>query len=269
MGRSKVNKYEISKSGDQLKRIQSMLATLEMYSMDNSLEKIEEVARKNKDTYFDFLESILEKEFANREQARIARWMRNAKFPSEKSIDSYDFSQQPGLDERNVRELASCRFVSRGQNIVFFGPPGVGKTHLSIAIGKEAILQGIEVKFITLELLVEHISRLDGPGLNRLLRSLSNPPLLIIDDIDYDEPDKIVSSFLFKLIFRRDEKNVSTIYSSNKPFKEWGPLFSGDKHKATAAIDRIHNNGSHIINISGDSYRFKSARRDSKTKTAS
>lgn len=257
MGRTKVNKYLMVAGDDQLQRIKQMLDMLELGTMASSLENVEKNTREGSGTYLDFLESLLEKEFVDREQARIVRWVRNAKFPAEKSIESFDFSLQPNIDEREIKEIASCRFVNKGQNVVFFGPPGVGKTHLSIAIGRKAIEKGIEVKFITIDALIEQINRQDAMGLSRLMRTLTNPPLLIIDDIDYEEPGKNASTFLFKVIFRRDEKGVSTIYTSNKSFREWGQLFSGDTSKAAAAIDRIHNNESHIITIAGDSYRAK------------
>ena len=260
MGRSKVNQYYLSTHQDQVVRVQAMLGVLELDTMSSSLEKIADGMRGKDGSHLDFLECLLEKEFVDREQARVERWVKNAKFPAQKSIEEFDFSKQPDLDRQYIKEIATCRFIKKGQNIVFFGPPGVGKTHLSIAIGREAILRGVEVKFITIDSLIEQIGRQDADGLSRLMRNLTNPPLLIIDDIDYEEPSKNVSTFLFKVIFRRDERKVSTIYTSNKSFREWEQLFSGDRVKASAAIDRIHNNDSHIINIAGDSYRLTANR---------
>lgn len=257
MGRTKVNKYAVSSDHEQQGRLRDMLCLLELEHMASSLEHVKRLEEQQQGTYYDFLESLVEKEIHLREEARIERWNKAAKFPAQKSLETFDFSYQPDIDEQQINELASTRFIKEGKNVIFLGPPGVGKTHLSIALGRESILKGYETRFLTIDKLVEQVRHQDEEGLRRLLRTLTNPPLLIIDDIDYEEPGRNVSAFLFKLIFRRDETGVSTIFTSNKPFQEWEQLFSGDKAKATAAIDRICGNGSYIISIKGDSYRVR------------
>lgn len=256
MGKSKVNLYRFSNSNSQVERISSALKLLKLEGMRTSFEKIAEQMTKENATHLDFFESVLEKEFFYQEDGRQERWIKNAHFPWKKSLADFDFSFQPKLNQRLIYELSSCRFIEKAENIIFLGPPGVGKTHLSIALGLEAIQKGHEVRFLTLDELIELADKTQHDALvrHRAFNTLLRPKLLILDEMDLHETTTTSNTFLFKLLQDRYEKG-SIIFTSNKAFSEWGKLFD-NKTRAGAAVDRILHH-SIIIPIEGESYRLK------------
>lgn len=253
MGRKKVSQY-VAPAGSQEERIKSMLKLLELDAIAMSLKNVEEKVSEKHGTSFDFLESLLEKEFTYKEESRLTRWIQQARFPFKKTIRDFDFDFQPSINRAEINDLLSCRFIERGKNVVFLGQPGVGKTHLSVALGIEAIHRGFEARFLRLDELIEMVETADENSSPRLLRTLIRPRLLILDDIDFYDTGKNASEFLFKLMSRRYDDGVSTILTSNKAFDDWEPLFGGSR--AEAIVDRI-TGGAHIINITGNSYRTK------------
>lgn len=253
MGRTKVSQY-VAPQGTQEERIMAMLKTLELEAMAMSLKNVEQDIRDKHGTKLDFMESLLEKEFTYKEGSRLARWMQQARFPFKKTIGDFDFDFQPSIDKSEINELMSCRFIGQGKNVIFLGQAGVGKTHLSIALGLEAINRGFEARFLRLDQLIEMVEATDESSSPRLLRTLVRPRLLILDDIDFYDTGKNASDFLFQLMSRRYDERVSTILTSNKVFGDWEPLFGGPR--AEAIVDRIIG-GAHIININGKSYRTK------------
>lgn len=264
MGKSKVNLYSIANSSRQIERIGSALKLLDLDGMRSSFDQIAQEMIKRNATYYDFLESLLEKELSYKEDNRQQRWIQQARFPWIKTLAEFDFSFQPKLNKRLIYELASCRYIDKAENIIFLGAPGVGKTHLSIALGIEAIQKGYEVRFLTLAQLIESADKTEGDGLlrHRLLGSLLRSRILILDEMDLHDTTTISSTFLFKLLQDRYEKG-SIIFTSNKAFTEWGALFENET-RAEAAIDRIVHHAV-IIHIEGDSYRIKDRLKDSKS----
>ncbi len=209
-----------------------------------------------KSTYFDFIESLLENELAAKEDNRIQSWLKKAKFPFLKTLKEFDFPFQPSLNEQDIRELSSCRFIKNAENVAFFGQTGVGKTHLSIAIGYEAILNGLDARFITLRGLQELIDEKlnNGEELHRLSMELQKPKLLIIDEMDLYESTPNLSVFLSKLLNDR-HLSGSIIFTANQSFATWGNLF-GSEIRAETVLDRIIGN-CNVIEIKGPSYRTK------------
>jgi DNA replication protein DnaC len=261
MARNKVHQYTVPKGGRQDDRISDMLKKLELESAAAYVDRLADTASKNKETYRDFLEGLLEVEMNNKEEHRITRWVQQARFPSPKTLKQFDFTFQPTANQRLLNELASCRFIEEGKNVFFFGNPGVGKTHLAIALGYEAINKGFEARFLKLNQLIDLVEKkVDVASSQRFLKTLLHKRLLILDDIDFYDTGRNASEFLFKLVTQRYDHKLSTIFTSNQPFGEWGKLF-GSQSRAGATIDRIRER-EEIIRISGDSYRMRNKKKE-------
>ncbi|MBI3633844.1 MAG: ATP-binding protein [Candidatus Vogelbacteria bacterium] len=261
MGRKKTQLYTSPRVGTQEEKIARMCSMLELTGFASSFKNVAERVNHDQGTIHDFIENLLEKEIHYREENRIINWIQQARFPFQKTIEQFDFKYQPSIDQRLVNELSSCRFIGNGENVIFLGPPGVGKTHLSIGLGLEAIQQGFDAKFVKLDEFIDRVERermeheSEPNFASKVFKLYVRPRLLILDDIDFYDTGKDVSTVLFKLICQRYEKKLSTIFTSNKLFSDWGGLF-GSKERAGAALDRIIENAS-IISIKGHSYRVR------------
>lgn len=254
MGKKKVNKFTIP-SVKQDEKIRHMLRTLGLEMAALSFPKINERIQKVHGTHLDFFESVLEMQTLSLEESRCVRWVQQAKFPAIKTFEEFDFSWQPTIDRQLINELRSFRFIEEGKNVIFLGPEGVGKTHLSIALGVEAINHGFSTRFLKLDELIDLVEKATEEASPKLLRNLVFAKLLILDDIDFYDTRKNAGAFLFKLVSKRNENKVSTVFTSNKAFREWEGLF-GDRGRGPAAIGRILERVA-IINIDGHSYRVK------------
>ena len=206
------------RGGCTMKNLQQQ--SIELYSkqlrtpMFNQYADVIRQLDKNQ-SYEDFLVALMKLELDSRQESTRKRKIKTAGFPYIKTMDELDCSRFEHMDEAFIHELASCDFISKRQNIVMIGNPGTGKTHLSIALGVKACMQGMNVKFFTTaNLSNELIEAQDNHKLVRLEKQIAKAELLIIDEVGYLPIDTEAANMLFQLINKRYEKN-STIITTN------------------------------------------------------
>ena len=236
-----------------------LMQRLKMTYLPDRLDSLCEQAAKRELDYRTFLTEALSAEWAGRHQKGLESRLRQARLPWIKTLEQFDFSFQPSIDRRVIQALAGTAFVGRAENVIFLGPPGVGKTHLAIALGVKAAEAGHRVLFLTLEDLMNRLKRAQQENrLERQLQQFVYPKVLIIDEIGYLPLSRMEASLFFRLIARRYEK-ASTILTSNKSFVDWGEVFS-DQVIATAILDRLLHHAT-TLNIKGESFRLKEKRK--------
>lgn len=243
----------------QLERLECHLGRLKLNHTRETLAVFLERAAKKDLSYADFLDELLGEEVAAKSDKNIRMRMTLARLPYVKTLETYDFSFQPSVDAKQVRDLASGRYLESAENVVLVGPPGVGKTHLAVALGIKAIQQGKRVLFTSATALVAALARAYQENrLEEKLKAFVQPHLLIVDELGYIPVDRHGANLFFQLVSRRYEKG-SMILTSNQRFGDWGEIF-GDPIIATAILDRLLHH-SITVNIRGESYRLKEKKR--------
>jgi DNA replication protein DnaC len=204
------------------------------------------------------IESLLGAQITLRNNRRLQAAMRSSRLPAIKTLGDFDFTFQPSVKREQIESLHQLGFVERKENVVFLGPPGVGKTHLALSLAVAAAQSGRRIYYGSLSDLIASLEEAQAAGrLDRRLKTLTHPALLVVDEIGYLPISHNGAMLFFQLMSRRYER-AATVLTSNKGFEEWGSIFADDV-MAAALIDRLLHH-CHIVNIRGNSYRMREHR---------
>jgi DNA replication protein DnaC len=246
-------------------RVLAALKRLQLNHLRETFAAVLAEAAKQEWTYLEFLDQILRREVDAKQGKRIRMGMQIAHFPCVRTIEGFDFSFQPSVDERLIRELSTGNFLEHGQNVLIFGPPGVGKSHLAIGLGRKIVEQGHTVRFTTATALLAALGKAETEGgLSDKLTEFSKPRLLIVDEMGYLPFERRSAHLFFQLVNRRYEKG-SLLVTTNQRVSDWGIVF-GDEVLATAILDRLLHH-SHTLMITGESYRLREKRKSGLIRT--
>ena len=241
-----------------LEQARQHLETLGLKQAVEALENSLDLAASKQLTYPEMLAELLDVEVSARRERYLSTRTKMAHLPFHRTLEQFDFAFQPSIDERQVKELANLAFVTEATNILLLGPPGVGKTHLSVGLALKSIEKGYGAYFVRAYDLMEDLRKARAEhNLNRRMRVYLAPKVLVVDEFGIWPYDRDSATAFFTLVSARYERG-SIILTSNKGFAEWGELL-GDTVITSAILDRLLHH-SHVLNIRGESYRLKEKR---------
>jgi len=240
-------------------RLQTNLKRLSLHTIAAIFEHEAQTAAKTKQSYAGFLSHLVDEELAAKSDRSVNARIARARFPVLKTLEQFQFEFQPSIPAALVRELAELGFLERAEGLILCGPPGVGKSHLAIALGIRACAAHKRVMFRSaVEILDELVAATVDHTLGTRLNAIGRLQLLVLDELGYLPMDPRRANLFFQLISRLYEHG-SIILTTNKPFEEWGTIFGGDEVIAGAVLDRLLHH-SHVIAINGPSFRTKDKR---------
>ena len=239
--------------------LEHRLKTLKLPTVLREYDKVARQCAHEGLDHVAFLARVVELELIDRERRLIERRIKAAKFPTIKSLDSFQFKAIPSLNKTQVLELARCEWIERRENVIALGPSGTGKTHVAQGLGLAACQRGLSVRFVTAAALVHELMEArDERRLLRLQKQFTNHTLLIIDELGFVPLSKTGAELLFELVSQRYER-AAVLITSNLPFDEWTETF-GSERLTGALLDRLTHHV-HILELNGESFRLNHTRR--------